>query len=80
MAILFFKTNHPDRLNLIIFVLDYLLKSLILAEYGNVGTEFDYITVEGFGWMNASYQYGLTILEDNLKQKLSDLVDPDDLF
>ena len=52
----------------------------ILAEYGNVGTEFDYITVEGFGWMNASYQYGLTILEDNLKQKLSDLVDPDDLF
>jgi alpha,alpha-trehalase len=52
----------------------------IFAEYGNVGTEFDYITEEGFGWMNASYQYGLTILEDNLKQKLSDLVDPDDLF
>lgn len=52
----------------------------IFAEYGNVGTEFNYITEEGFGWMNASYQYGLTILEDNLKQKLSDLVDPDDLF
>lgn len=52
----------------------------IFAEYGNVGTEFDYITEEGFGWMNASYQYGLTILEDDLKQKLSDLVDPDDLF
>ncbi|OXG09342.1 alpha,alpha-trehalase [Flavobacterium araucananum] len=52
----------------------------IFAEYGNVGTEFDYITEEGFGWMNASYQYGLTILEDNLKQKLSDLVDPDELF
>jgi alpha,alpha-trehalase len=52
----------------------------IFAEYGNVGTEFDFITEEGFGWMNASYQYGLTILEDNLKQKLSDLVDPDDLF
>ena len=52
----------------------------ILAEYGNVGTEFDYITEEGFGWMNASYQYGLTILKDNLKQKLSDLVDPDEIF
>lgn len=52
----------------------------ISAEYGNVGTEFDYIPEEGFGWMNASYQYGLTILEDDLKQKLSDLVDPDDLF
>ena len=52
----------------------------ISAEYGNVGTEFDYIPEEGFGWMNASYQYGLMILEDDLKQKLSDLVDPDDLF
>ena len=52
----------------------------IFAEYGNVGTEFDFITEEGFGWMNASYQYGLTILEDDLKQKLSDLVDPDELF
>ena len=52
----------------------------IFAEYGNVGTEFDFITEEGFGWMNASYQYGLTILEEDLKQKLSDLVDPDELF
>jgi alpha,alpha-trehalase len=52
----------------------------IFAEYGNVGTEFDYITEEGFGWMNASFQYGLTILEEDLKQKLSDLVDPDELF
>lgn len=52
----------------------------ILAEYGNVGTEFDYITEEGFGWMNASYQYGLTILKEDLKQKLSDLVDPDEIF
>lgn len=52
----------------------------IFAEYGNVGTEFNYITEEGFGWMNASYQYGLTILKEDLKQKLSDLVDPDYLF
>lgn len=52
----------------------------IFAEYGNVGTEFNYITEEGFGWMNASYQFGLTILKGDLKQKLSDLVDPDELF
>ena len=34
----------------------------VYAEYGNVGTEFDYITTSGFGWMNASYQYGLSLL------------------
>ncbi|TDW44596.1 alpha,alpha-trehalase [Flavobacterium sp. 270] len=52
----------------------------IFAEYGNVGTEFNYITEEGFGWMNASYQFGLTLLNADFKQKLSDLVDPDTLF
>jgi alpha,alpha-trehalase len=26
----------------------------VFAEYGNVGTEFDYISKEGFGWVNAS--------------------------
>jgi alpha,alpha-trehalase len=34
----------------------------VLAEYGNMGTKFAYITKEGFGWMNASYQVGLRIL------------------
>ena len=34
----------------------------VYAEYGNVETEFDYITTSGFGWMNASYQYGLSLL------------------
>ncbi|MEO6176841.1 MAG: alpha,alpha-trehalase [Flavobacterium circumlabens] len=52
----------------------------IFAEYGNVGTEFDYITEEGFGWMNASYQFGLTLLSSDLKEKLSHLIDPDTLF
>ena len=52
----------------------------VYAEYGNVGTEFDYITKSGFGWMNASYQYGLHILEDNLLQELNKLTDPDQLF
>jgi len=26
----------------------------VFVEYGNVGTDFEYITREGFGWMNAS--------------------------
>jgi alpha,alpha-trehalase len=52
----------------------------VFAEYGNVGTEFDYIAKEGFGWMNASYQYGLQILSEELKEKLKELTSPDDLF
>lgn len=42
----------------------------VFAEYGNVGTEFDYITKEGFGWMNASFQQGLQLLSPALKTKL----------
>ncbi|WP_299762769.1 alpha,alpha-trehalase [uncultured Dokdonia sp.] len=52
----------------------------VYAEYGNVGTEFDYITTSGFGWMNASYQYGLSLLNTDLRNKLDQLVDPDTLF
>jgi alpha,alpha-trehalase len=52
----------------------------VFAEYGNVGTEFDYISKEGFGWVNASYQYGLEVLNDNLKQEINKLTPPEDLF
>jgi len=52
----------------------------VFAEYGNVGTDFEYITQEGFGWMNASYQYGLSILEGSYIIKLNRLVAPKDLF
>jgi alpha,alpha-trehalase len=52
----------------------------VYAEYGNVGTEFDYITTSGFGWMNASYQYGLSLLTSDLRNKLDRLIDPDTLF
>ncbi|PIU00915.1 MAG: trehalase [Bdellovibrionales bacterium CG10_big_fil_rev_8_21_14_0_10_45_34] len=31
----------------------------VFAEYGNVGTDFSYITKEGFGWMNTSILLGL---------------------
>jgi len=52
----------------------------VFAEYGNVGTEFEYITKEGFGWMNASYQYGLSLLPAELKAKLNLLKHPDQVF
>lgn len=52
----------------------------VFAEYGNVGTEFEYITEEGFGWVNASYQIGLSILNKELKEKLKKLIDPDKIF
>ena len=52
----------------------------VFAEYGNVGTEFDYITTSGFGWMNASFQFGLSFLSKQLRAKLDALVDPDKIF
>ncbi len=52
----------------------------VFAEYGNVGTEFDYITQEGFGWMNASYQVGLKLLPPDLRSYLERLVPPERIF
>jgi len=49
----------------------------VFAEYGNVGTEFSYITREGFGWMNASYQIGLRRLPQDLREKLDRVVPPE---
>ena len=52
----------------------------VFAEYGNVGTDFEYITQEGFGWMNASYQYGLSLLDKIYRQKLDELIPPESIF
>jgi len=52
----------------------------VFAEYGNVGTDFKYITQEGFGWMNASYQYGISLLDADLLQNLNDLKAPESIF
>jgi alpha,alpha-trehalase len=49
----------------------------VYAEYGNVGTEFDYITTSGFGWMNASYQLGLELLPKQYHERLNKLVPPE---
>lgn len=42
----------------------------VFVEYGNVGTKFTYIAKEGFGWMNASFEVGLSLLSP---QQLTDL-------
>ncbi len=52
----------------------------VFAEYGNVGTEFSYITKEGFGWMNASYQVALRYLSEFYLQKLKKLIPPEEVF
>ncbi|MGB3608311.1 trehalase family glycosidase, partial [Psychroserpens sp.] len=52
----------------------------VFAEYGNVGTDFEYITKEGFGWMNASYQYGYALLSEKLREDLNAMVAPSQLF
>jgi alpha,alpha-trehalase len=38
------------------------------------------ISQEGFGWVNASYQIGLQIIDLSMKEKLNQLVSPDELF
>jgi alpha,alpha-trehalase len=43
----------------------------VFSEYGNVGTNFDYIASEGFGWMNASFQVGLALLSADERRRLN---------
>ncbi|EGF82360.1 hypothetical protein BATDEDRAFT_18766 [Batrachochytrium dendrobatidis JAM81] len=50
------------------------------VEYGNVGADFQFVVREGFGWMNASYQVGLTYLNESMRRALGALTPPDQLF
>ena len=52
----------------------------VFAEYGNVGTSFSYITKEGFGWMNASFQVGLKLLPAPQRTALEALQPPEEVF
>ena len=49
----------------------------IKVEYGNVGVDFAFISKEGFGWMNASFQAGLQYLSDYQRKMLKALVPPE---
>ena len=52
----------------------------VFAEYGNVGTKFSYITREGFGWTNTSYQLGVSLLPLELRDDLNRLIPPEWIF
>ncbi|MGE5861269.1 MAG: trehalase family glycosidase [Ignavibacteria bacterium] len=52
----------------------------VFAEYGNVGTKFAYITREGFGWTNASFQIGINLLSPAHREQLNKLIPPEWLF
>ncbi|KAK5105844.1 hypothetical protein LTR62_001974 [Meristemomyces frigidus] len=42
----------------------------VTAEYGNQGADFKGLAEEGFGWVNASYVYGLNIVNAHMKRAL----------
>lgn len=46
------------------------------AEYGNQGADFKGVAKEGFGWVNASYNYGLTQISSHAKRALGALTPP----
>jgi alpha,alpha-trehalase len=52
----------------------------VFAEYGNVNTDFAYISDEGFGWMNASFVVGLRQLDPRLRSALEALTPPERVF
>lgn len=47
------------------------------AEYGNVGSRFRLVPDGGFGWTNASFQVGVSLLTDDERRDLNALVPPE---
>ncbi|EGV60740.1 alpha,alpha-trehalase nth1 [Yamadazyma tenuis] len=47
------------------------------AEYGNQGADFKGVATEGFGWVNASYMFGLTFLNVHAIRNIGALMPPD---
>lgn len=44
------------------------------VEYGNQGSDFEGVAKEGFGWVNASYVYGLSIVNSHMQRSLGALI------
>ncbi|KAK6406443.1 alpha,alpha-trehalase nth1 [Oleoguttula sp. CCFEE 5521] len=49
----------------------------VTAEYGNQGSDFKGVATEGFGWVNASYVYGLQIVNAHMKRALGAITEWD---
>lgn len=47
------------------------------AEYGNQGLDFKGVATEGFGWVNASYLFGLTFLNLQAQRSIGALIPPE---
>lgn len=47
------------------------------AEYGNQGADFKGVATEGFGWVNASFLFGLTFLNLQAQRSIGALIPPD---
>ncbi|PWZ00833.1 LOW QUALITY PROTEIN: putative neutral trehalase [Testicularia cyperi] len=56
------------------------LSHMVDAEYGNQGIDFKCVPREGFGWMNASFQVGLTFLTTHQRRAVAALQHPDEFF
>ncbi|EKM78638.1 hypothetical protein AGABI1DRAFT_107154 [Agaricus bisporus var. burnettii JB137-S8] len=56
------------------------LSHLVDAEYGNQGIDFKMVPREGFGWMNAAYQVGLTFLTTHMRRAVAACTSPEVFF
>jgi len=56
------------------------LSHLVDAEYGNQGIDFKMVPREGFGWMNAAYQVGLTFLTSHMRRAVAACTSPEVFF
>lgn len=50
---------------------------LVDAEYGNQGGDFKGVATEGFGWVNASYVLGLSLINSKANRALGTLTTPE---
>ncbi|KAI0067286.1 alpha,alpha-trehalase-neutral trehalase [Artomyces pyxidatus] len=56
------------------------LSHLVDAEYGNQGIDFKMVPREGFGWMNAAYQVGLSFLTNHMRRAVAACTSPEVFF
>ncbi|KAI6006620.1 glycoside hydrolase family 37 protein [Pisolithus orientalis] len=56
------------------------LSHLVEAEYGNQGIDFKMVPREGFGWMNAAYQVGLSFLTTQMRRAVAACTSPEIVF
>ncbi|EKM58523.1 glycoside hydrolase family 37 protein [Phanerochaete carnosa HHB-10118-sp] len=56
------------------------LSHLVDAEYGNQGIDFKMVPREGFGWMNAAYQVGLSYLSTGMRRAVAACTSPEVFF